>query len=145
MKVRIYRNNMNENKYLEVHTDKCYHNWVRPYMSWENGVTNLLGDGNYHQYKINNLRSLLEDYTLIRTTENKRTNYPTERKQYPKGSMYYVEDTVANWKLTSKRKVARMIADNKKNGISIYRIYVIDNNGNVLNSFTEEEWKKFRR
>lgn len=145
MKVQIYRNNRNENKYIEVHKDKCYHNWARQYMEWKGaGIKNLLGDGRFHQYRKRDIDNILVDYELIRTTETS-INYPARRKQYPKGSVYCVEDAVVNWRLSSKRKVAQMIADNKKNGISIHKIYVTDNNGKVLNSFTEEEWKKFKR
>ena len=43
MTIRTYRNNRNENKYLDVkHTNDRHYMW-RQRMSWPNGVTNYLG------------------------------------------------------------------------------------------------------
>lgn len=38
MTVKIYRNKRNENKFLEVHNDGYYHNSIKQYMAWSNGV-----------------------------------------------------------------------------------------------------------
>ena len=61
---KIYQNKRNKNKYLEVHNDGHYHNAVRQYMQWENGVKNLLGDRKLHRWRIGNLKELLKDYEV---------------------------------------------------------------------------------
>ena len=74
MKITIYRNKRNENKYLEIHNDGHYHNTVRQYMYWKytkKGVVisetkNFTGDGVLHRWRIGNLRELLEDYEEVR-------------------------------------------------------------------------------
>lgn len=63
--ITIYRNNRNKNKYVEIHNDGHYHNSVKSYMEWSNGVKNLLGDKRLHRWKKKNLQELLEDYTKI--------------------------------------------------------------------------------
>lgn len=71
--ISIYRNNRNENKYLEVHNDGHYHNTVRQYMFWQyrqkgillSETKNFTGDGILHRWKKENLSELLEDYTLV--------------------------------------------------------------------------------
>ena len=65
MKITIYQNKRNINKYLEIHNDGHYHNAVRQYMKWENGVKNLLGDKKLHRWRISNLKELLEDYKEV--------------------------------------------------------------------------------
>lgn len=63
---KVYRNKRNNNKYLEVHNDGYYHNTVKQYMYWkDNGVKNLMGDGNFHRWKIKNLKELLTDYEEV--------------------------------------------------------------------------------
>lgn len=62
---KIYRNKRNENKFIEVRNDGHYHNTVRQYMFWKNGVKNLLGDRCFHRWKAGNLKELLEDYELV--------------------------------------------------------------------------------
>ena len=63
--VNIYQNKLNIHKFLEIHNDGHYHNTVRQYMKWQNGVKNFIGDGILHRWKIKNLKELLEDYVLI--------------------------------------------------------------------------------
>ena len=73
MKITVYRNKRNENKYLEVHNDGHYHNTVRQYMYWKyikKGVLisetkNFTGDGILHRWRIENLRELLADYEEV--------------------------------------------------------------------------------
>ena len=65
MIIKTYQNKRNENKYLEVHNDGHYHNSVRQYMKWNNGVKNLLGDKKLHRWRIKNLKELLSDYKEI--------------------------------------------------------------------------------
>ena len=73
MKITVYRNKRNENKYLEVHNDGHYHNTVRQYMYWKyikKGVLisetkNFTGDGILHRWRIGNLRELLADYEEV--------------------------------------------------------------------------------
>ena len=62
MNVTIYRNKRNPHKYIEVHNDGYYHNAVRQYMLFSNGVKNMVGDGFLHRWRKKNLDSLLEDY-----------------------------------------------------------------------------------
>lgn len=63
---RIYVNKRNPHKFIEVHDDGHYHNSVRQYLSWDNGVKNKTGDGNLHRWRIGNLKELLEDYKEIK-------------------------------------------------------------------------------
>ena len=60
----IYQNKRNENKYLEIHNDGHYHNSVRQYLEWQNGVKNFTGDGRLHRWRKPNLSVLLEDYVI---------------------------------------------------------------------------------
>ena len=64
--VKTYRNKRNSNKYIEVHNDGHYHNSVKQYMAWDNGVRNKTGDGYLHRWRIESLRSLLSDYEEIK-------------------------------------------------------------------------------
>ena len=64
-KVTLYQNKRNSNKYIEVHNDGHYHNTVRQFLKWSNGVKNLLGDRKLHRWRAENLRKLLEDYKAI--------------------------------------------------------------------------------
>ena len=63
-KVTLYQNKRNSNKYIEVHNDGHYHNTVRQFMKWDNGVKNLTGDGKLHRWRAGNLKELLEDYKV---------------------------------------------------------------------------------
>lgn len=71
MVVEYYRNNRNENKYLEVHKDGHGHNTVRQFMQWNwrrNGklisyTRNYNGDCLLHRWRKENLKNLLTDYT----------------------------------------------------------------------------------
>lgn len=63
--VRIYRNKVNPNKYLEVHNDGYYHNRVVQYMHWENGVKNTTKGSVLWRWKKTNLNELLKDYELV--------------------------------------------------------------------------------
>mgnify|MGYP001132741286 CR=1 FL=1 len=62
--ITIYQNRRNEHKYLEVHNDGYYHNSVKQYMLWQNGVKNFTGDRRLHRWRKQNLIELLEDYIL---------------------------------------------------------------------------------
>lgn len=66
MTVKIYRNKRNGNKFLEVHNDGHYHNSVKQYMAWSNGVKNLLGDKCLHRWKAKDLQKLLADYEEVK-------------------------------------------------------------------------------
>lgn len=61
----IWQNNRNPHKYLEIRNDGHYHNRVRQFMKYENGVVNLVGDRCFHRWRINNLKELLKDYHKI--------------------------------------------------------------------------------
>lgn len=63
--VKVYRNKRNGNKYIEVHNDGHYHNTVKQFMAWSNGVKNLLGDRRLHRWRKKNLTELLEDYQEV--------------------------------------------------------------------------------
>ena len=64
-KVTLYQNKHNSNKYIEVHNDGYYHNTVRQFLKWDNGVKYLVGDRRLHRWRAENLRELLEDYKSI--------------------------------------------------------------------------------
>lgn len=64
--IKIYRNNRNYHKFLEIHNDGYYHNTVKQYMYFkEVDVRNDLGDKRLHRWKKDNLEELLKDYHLI--------------------------------------------------------------------------------
>lgn len=63
MNIEFYRNNRNSNKYIEVHNDGHYHNTVRQFMKWDNGVKNYTGSKTLHRWRKENLKNLLTDYT----------------------------------------------------------------------------------
>ena len=63
--VKTYRNKRNENKFIEVRNDGHYHNTVRQYLKWPNGVTYFTGDRCLHRWRIGNLKELLEDYKEV--------------------------------------------------------------------------------
>lgn len=63
--IKIYRNKRNEYKFLEVHNDGHFHNAVRQFMKWDNGVKNFTGDGKLHRWRKANLMELLADYSLV--------------------------------------------------------------------------------
>lgn len=65
-RITVYRNKRNQNKYIEVHNDGYYHNSVKQYMSWDNGVKNLTGDRKLHRWRVENLKDLLEDYEVVK-------------------------------------------------------------------------------
>lgn len=60
--IKVYRNKRNKNKYIEVHNDGHYHNTVKQFMKWNNGVKNLLCDGHLYRWRKANLDELLSDY-----------------------------------------------------------------------------------
>lgn len=63
--VKIYQNKENKHKYLEIHNDGYYHNSLKQFMEWENGVKNFTGDGKLHRRRKPNLIGLLADYSLV--------------------------------------------------------------------------------
>ena len=64
--IRIFKNKRNPHKRLEVHNDGYYHNSVKSYMEWDNGVKNLLGNKKLNRWKKANLDELLEDYEEVK-------------------------------------------------------------------------------
>ena len=64
--VTLFRNKRNPHKYIEVHNDGHYHNTVRQFLKWDNGVKYLVGDRKLHRWRIENLRELLEDYKEVK-------------------------------------------------------------------------------
>ena len=68
--VTLYQNKRNEHKYIEVHNDGHYHNSVRQFMHFENGVKNFTGDRKLHRWRVGNLKELLEDYNKVEREDN---------------------------------------------------------------------------
>ena len=64
--IRIFKNKRNPHKRLEIHNDGHYHNSVKSYMEWDNGVKNLLGNKKLNRWKKANLVELLEDYEEVK-------------------------------------------------------------------------------
>lgn len=68
MEIKVYQNNRNENKFIEVKKTKCSHFYIRQYMYWkENGVQNFIGTKKgcfIRTTKTRHLNELLNDYTL---------------------------------------------------------------------------------
>ena len=63
--IKLYRNNRNEHKYLEIHYDGEGHRSVRQYLHFPaTGVVNLTGDGMLHRWRKEWLNEVLEDYHL---------------------------------------------------------------------------------
>jgi hypothetical protein len=71
--IKVYRNNRNGNKYVEVKHTKCGHYYVRQYMFWaENNVLNYTGykNGRFTRTTLKrHLNELLNDYTLYGKVE----------------------------------------------------------------------------
>ena len=65
----IYQNKRNEHKFIEIHNDGHYHNSVRQFLQWSNGVKNFTGDGFLHRWRKADLNELLTDYTVIQAAE----------------------------------------------------------------------------
>lgn len=73
MKVKIYQNKRNRQKYIEVHNDGHYHNSVRQYIEYNQKVAgrkvgivrNYTGDGCLHRWRKGNLKELLDDYEEV--------------------------------------------------------------------------------
>lgn len=65
-KITLYQNKRNLHKYLEVHNDGHYHNTVRQFLKWDNGVKNFTGNKKLNRWRIDNLRELLEDYREVK-------------------------------------------------------------------------------
>ena len=65
--ITLYQNKRNSNKYLEVHNDGHYHNSVRQFLKWSNGVKYFTGDRLLHRWRRENLNELLEDYIILNT------------------------------------------------------------------------------
>ncbi len=65
--ITIYQNKRNSNKYLEVHNDGHYHNSVRQFLKWSNGVKYFTGDRLLHRWRRESLNELLEDYIILNT------------------------------------------------------------------------------
>lgn len=69
---QLYRNNKNENKYIEVKKSKDGHTWMRQFMYWnmpEGTVKNYNGSktnrGRYHRVTLETLAKILEDYDSV--------------------------------------------------------------------------------
>lgn len=67
--INIYQNKRNKHKILEIHNDGHYHNSVRQFLEWPNGVKNFTGDGILHRWKKQSLNELLIDYILISSNQ----------------------------------------------------------------------------
>ena len=67
--ITIYQNKRNENKFLEIHNDGHYHNSVRQFMKWSNGVKNFTGDRFLHRWRKAELNELLADYKLVQAAK----------------------------------------------------------------------------
>jgi len=74
MKITIYQNKRNKDKYIEVHNDGYYHNSVRQFMLWKykqkrillSTTKNFVGDGRLHRWSACSLKELLEDYKMVK-------------------------------------------------------------------------------
>lgn len=70
--IRVFRNKDNHHKYLEVVTyEKCHHYYWRPYMKFENGVINPIGDKVCKLKKVrrSTLEMVLDDYEEVTNCE----------------------------------------------------------------------------
>lgn len=69
MEIKSYRNNRNENKYIDVkHTADRHYMW-RQRMTWSNGVTNYLGGhpkGGFHRVRKSWMGEVMSEYTEVR-------------------------------------------------------------------------------
>lgn len=65
MEIKTYRNNRNENKFIDVKRTADYHYMWRQRMSWSNGVTNPVGTpkGGFRRQSKATINEVLEDYT----------------------------------------------------------------------------------
>ena len=72
VEVRTYRNNRNENKYIEVVRYGCGHYHVVQFMKW-GSLINKIGSrtGRRSRWTKEHLQELLEDYTRVETINTK--------------------------------------------------------------------------
>ena len=73
MKIEIYRNKRNENKYFNLKHYKDGHYYFKPYMAFPNGVVNPLGQGLHHNMYFRTskrwFKMIQEDYIKIGEVE----------------------------------------------------------------------------
>ena len=65
MKKQIFRNNRNENKYIEVVTYDAGHVYAVQFIGRKNDVANRTGDRCRHRFNKSTLASILEDYKEV--------------------------------------------------------------------------------
>lgn len=65
MEIKTYRNNRNENKFIDVKRTADHHYMWRQRMCWSNGVTNPIGTpkGGFRRQSKATINEVLEDYT----------------------------------------------------------------------------------
>ena len=67
MEINVYRNIRNEHKYLEVKRTSDRHYLWRQRMTWDNGVSNLVGtpSGGFRRQSKATIAEVLEDYKEV--------------------------------------------------------------------------------
>ena len=67
MEIKVYRNIRNEHKYLEVKRTSDRHYLWRQRMTWDNGVSNLVGtpSGGFRRQSKTTIVEVLEDYKEV--------------------------------------------------------------------------------
>lgn len=76
MKIEVWRNKRNENKYFNLKHYKDGHYYFKPYMAFPNGVVNLIGQGLHHNMYFRTSKRwfnmIQEDYIKIGEIENEK-------------------------------------------------------------------------
>ena len=67
MTITTYRNKRNKHKYFVLKHYECGHYYFCPYMKWDNGVINLIGQRNrcYRRIRKSTIAEIMEDYTEV--------------------------------------------------------------------------------
>lgn len=74
---QLYRNNRNENKYIEVRKTTDGHTWYRSFMFWntdrgpvKNYYTSKSNKGRWHRGTQESVKQMLEDYNIVESVED---------------------------------------------------------------------------
>lgn len=119
--VKMYRNNRNPHKLLEVHDDGHGHKSVKQVMRFdETGVTNPTGDGRLHRISKPSLEELLADYSEV-TDSLPRYEGKMLAKAVEKAANDFLEASV-----TDKRRAHAQFVDRSNKGLGIIELYLPD-------------------
>ena len=117
--VKMYRNNRNPHKLLEVHDDGHGHKSVKQVMRFdETGVTNPTGDGRLHRVSKPSLEELLKDYSEV------TDNLPRYEGNMLAKSIEHAANDFLEASVTDKRRAHAQFVDRSNKGLGIIELYL---------------------